>query len=209
MQKPNYEIYTVDHLPSDGPFRILSTGGNHSLVLTGSGQLYGSGSNTYCQIGPREQINNRLDAFTLVKTPFNTGLIRMISCGEEHSAFYLATGDLFICGQQQRETFSHVMAGMRIISMSSSFRSTFLIDESGFTYEFGKLRIDPSEDESSYKKSYSMNLTEVDEVVCGKCFAYFFSHVKPWKSKFCRNLFSTFRNSKLVDLDFICKNESL
>ena len=77
-----------------------AAGGNHSLVVTSSGQLYGFGYNRYGQLG--NGTNNNSDTPnptpTLVGLPGQVGPVTLVSAGGVHSLAATASGQLYAFG---------------------------------------------------------------------------------------------------------------
>jgi alpha-tubulin suppressor-like RCC1 family protein len=80
-----------------GPVAQVAVGGNHSLGLTSTGQLYAFGSNDHGQLG--STVNNGSTTAnpspTLVTLPGQSGTIVQVSAGEEDSFALTSTGQLY------------------------------------------------------------------------------------------------------------------
>ncbi|KAG2373225.1 hypothetical protein C9374_012328 [Naegleria lovaniensis] len=78
----------------------IECGEFHSLFLTASGDLYGSGTSVNGQLGFDPQLLGRQSVNSPVKidTPLNE-TIKQIRCGFHHSAFLTLSGKIYICGR--------------------------------------------------------------------------------------------------------------
>ena len=83
-----------------GTATTIAVGGNHSLVVTSSGQLYAFGYNWYGQLGNATN-NGTLTAnptATLVTLPGQTGPVTQASGGFDHSLALTSSGQLYAFG---------------------------------------------------------------------------------------------------------------
>ena len=89
-------------LPGEiGTIAQIAAGGDFSLVLTTSGQLFGFGDNTYGQLGdglPFAASSPPINPVTQVQMPVEAGAITQISAGREHSLVLTASGQLYAFG---------------------------------------------------------------------------------------------------------------
>jgi alpha-tubulin suppressor-like RCC1 family protein len=77
----------------------VAAGGEHSLVLTASGQLYAFGLNNDGQLGTGEGFGNESHPVPkLVVMPPSAGPVTQIAAGKEHSLALTATGQLYAWG---------------------------------------------------------------------------------------------------------------
>ncbi|CAK7890818.1 protein KTI13 [[Candida] anglica] len=72
----------------------IACGGNHTLILFESGQVFASGDNTYGQCGV-DVDNSRSKYLSFVKIP---GSWVQISCGWEFSVLVNSRNEVFVCG---------------------------------------------------------------------------------------------------------------
>ena len=89
---------------ASGPVTEIAAGGNHSLVLTSTDQLFAFGSNRYGQLGTTT--GNGSDAANptpaLVVLPGASGAVTQIAAGSEHSLALTAAGQLYAFGWNGR-----------------------------------------------------------------------------------------------------------
>ncbi|HJS96623.1 MAG TPA: putative Ig domain-containing protein, partial [Solirubrobacteraceae bacterium] len=88
-------------LPSQsGPVTQIAAGGDHSLALTSSGQLYAFGDNSSGELG--NATNNGTDnpnaTPALVSLPSQSGPVTEIAAGEAHSLVLTSSGQLYAFG---------------------------------------------------------------------------------------------------------------
>ena len=80
-----------------GPATRVAAGGEHSLAVTSTGQLYAFGSNGYGQLGSAANVEpNPTPA--LVTLPGATGPVTEVAAGAEHSLAVTSTGQLYAFG---------------------------------------------------------------------------------------------------------------
>ncbi len=100
-EKPNPTPTLVTLPGASGPATQVAAGGNHSLVLTSSGQLYAFGGNFYGQLG--NATNNGTGALnptpTLVTLPGAIGPGIQIAAGFVHSLVLTSSHQLYAFGQ--------------------------------------------------------------------------------------------------------------
>ena len=92
---------TLVALPgASGPVTQIAAGGEHSLALTSTGQLYAFGSNQFGQLGI--EANSGAEAAnptpTLVALPGAVGPVTQIAAGGRHSLVLTSTGQLYAFG---------------------------------------------------------------------------------------------------------------
>ena len=84
-----------------GPVTQVAAGGERSLVLTSTGQLYAFGDNYYGQLG--SAANNKTEepnpTPTLVTLPGASGPVTQVAAGREHSLAVTSTGQLYAFGE--------------------------------------------------------------------------------------------------------------
>ena len=78
--------------------REVSAGGKHSLFLSDEGQVFGAGSNEFCQLGfdTKKQIVEEPRLVKEVK-----GKVTQIACGLFHSQMLTFEGSVLSCGDNQ------------------------------------------------------------------------------------------------------------
>jgi alpha-tubulin suppressor-like RCC1 family protein len=92
---------TLISLPgATGPVAQLAAGGDHSLVLTSTGQLYTFGYDAYGQLG-YAGLENANPTPTLLGIPGATGPVTAMAAGVFHSLVLTSTGQLFSFGNNQ------------------------------------------------------------------------------------------------------------
>ena len=95
---------TLVTLPgASGPVTQIAAGGDHSLVLTSTDQLYSFGYNYYGQLGTTENVGtgNPNPTPRLIGLPGATGPITEISAGAFQSLVLTSTGQLYSFGNNQ------------------------------------------------------------------------------------------------------------
>jgi hypothetical protein len=95
---------TLVSLPgASGPVSEIAAGGNHSLALTSTGQLYAFGYNRYGQLGSATNSgsNNSNPTPTLVSLPGASGPVSEIAAGADHSLALTSTGQLYAFGDNR------------------------------------------------------------------------------------------------------------
>ena len=92
---------TLVTLPGEiGPVTQVAAGGNHSLAVTASGQLYAFGYNEYGQLGSATNsgTGNPNPTPTLVSLPGEVGRVTQVAAGGDHSLAVTASGQLYAFG---------------------------------------------------------------------------------------------------------------
>ncbi len=92
---------TLVTLPgASGPVSEIAAGGNHSLALTSSGQLYAFGNNESGQLGntTNEGTSTPNPTPTLVTLPGASGPVSEIAAGATHSLVLTSSGQLYAFG---------------------------------------------------------------------------------------------------------------
>jgi alpha-tubulin suppressor-like RCC1 family protein len=95
---------TLISLPgASGPVTQIAAGGDHSLAVTSTGQLYAFGYNRYGQLGitTNSGTSNANPTPTLVSLPGASGPVTQIAAGEDHSLAVTSTGQLYAFGYNQ------------------------------------------------------------------------------------------------------------
>ncbi|CAK9798475.1 X-linked retinitis pigmentosa GTPase regulator [Anthophora plagiata] len=78
--------------------KLVASGGHHTVILAGNGNLYCTGSNSSGQLGLG---TNAIELHTpklLPRGALQNETITRISCGESHTAIVTESGKLFTCG---------------------------------------------------------------------------------------------------------------
>jgi alpha-tubulin suppressor-like RCC1 family protein len=93
---------TLVTLPgASGPVTEISAGGDVSLALTSTGQLYAFGLNAVGQLGSTANNDNDNPTPALVTLPGASGPVSEISAGPSHSLALTATGQLYAFGDNR------------------------------------------------------------------------------------------------------------
>ncbi len=84
-----------------GSVAQVAAGGNHSLFVTSSGQLYAVGHNYWGQLGnaTNNATNNPNPTATLVTLPGQIGPVAQAAAGEGHSLVLTSSGQLYAFGE--------------------------------------------------------------------------------------------------------------
>ena len=93
---PEHKVHdNDDHGDEDiGHIDQICASDSHIVLLTGQGNVYSAGSNTYGQCGIRDR-GRFIDAPVLINFPCTVGAV---ACGLHHTAFVLTNGLLYTCG---------------------------------------------------------------------------------------------------------------
>jgi alpha-tubulin suppressor-like RCC1 family protein len=88
---------------ASGPVTQVAAGGDFSLAVTSTGQLYAFGENDYGQLG---NSNNKVPLEphptpTLVTLPGETGPVAQVAAGHSHSLALTSTGQLYAFGENR------------------------------------------------------------------------------------------------------------
>jgi len=124
-------------LPSNEKISMVSCGIFHTFIITENGALWGTGGNSFGQLGlgHKKGITN----FTQISIP-NNPKIKSISCGH-HTGILTENGNIFVCGSS---VFGEKLASQRIgdekikfkeLTIGSAFGAA--IDENGRTWVWG------------------------------------------------------------------------
>jgi alpha-tubulin suppressor-like RCC1 family protein/serine/threonine protein kinase len=95
---------TLVTLPgASGKITQIAAGGNHSLALTSTGQLYAFGENAFGQLGNATNLGSEEPnpTPTLVTLPGASGKITQIAAGAYHSLVLTSTGQLYAFGSNR------------------------------------------------------------------------------------------------------------
>lgn len=84
----------VDYLPTDENFVQISTGEEHVFLLTESGQMYCSGSNSVGQLGVTVEGSTTFVKHTFMKEP-----VKLIHCLLSSTIFITQSDQVYICGE--------------------------------------------------------------------------------------------------------------
>ena len=97
---PNPEAALVELLGASGPVVQIAAGGDHSLALTSTGQLYAFGRNFFGQLGiaTNSGTGNPNPEAALVSLPGASGPVVQIAAGVNHSLALTSTGQLYAFG---------------------------------------------------------------------------------------------------------------
>ncbi|XP_055876418.1 probable E3 ubiquitin-protein ligase HERC4 isoform X4 [Biomphalaria glabrata] len=130
------------------PIAQVAAGGNHSLILSKSGAVYGWGRNSFGQLG----LNDTTDRYSPNQCkPLRSQRVKYICCGESHTACLTVDGRVFtfgagIYGQLGHGSYNNEILPRQVIELSGSEVSqiacgsshTLAFDaKSGCLYTFG------------------------------------------------------------------------
>ena len=99
-ENPNPTPALVGLPGATGPVTQVAAGGNHSLAVTSTGQLYAFGGDKYGQLGGTSN-NGANWTPSLVSLPGATGPVTQIAAGEDHSLAVTSTGQLYAFGDNE------------------------------------------------------------------------------------------------------------
>jgi alpha-tubulin suppressor-like RCC1 family protein len=102
-KEPNPTPALVSLPGASGPVSQVAAGGNHSLAVTASGQLYAFGSNYFGELGSEanNKTNNPNPTPALVTLPGVSGPVTQVGAGERHSLALTSTGQLYAFGSNE------------------------------------------------------------------------------------------------------------
>ncbi|CAH0559582.1 unnamed protein product [Brassicogethes aeneus] len=86
------------------PISFITCGGNHTLVISKSGAVFGWGKNTKGQLGINDVENKK---FPQQLRTLRNIRVRFIACGEEFSMFLTSDGGVFTCGSGMYGQLGH------------------------------------------------------------------------------------------------------
>jgi len=100
LAEPNPTPTLVKLHGATGPVSQIAAGGDHSLALTSTGQLFAFGDNFFGQLGSttKNVLVGANPTPALVKLPGATGPISQIAAGGDHSLVLTSTGQLYAFG---------------------------------------------------------------------------------------------------------------
>ncbi|HEY7256650.1 MAG TPA: putative Ig domain-containing protein [Solirubrobacterales bacterium] len=100
-ENPNPTPTLVSLPGASGPVSKIAAGGNHSLALTASGQLYAFGENYYGELGNAVNSGtaNPSPTPTLVTLPGASGPVTQIAAGAAHTLALTSSGQLYAFGE--------------------------------------------------------------------------------------------------------------
>jgi alpha-tubulin suppressor-like RCC1 family protein len=78
------------------PIKEISAGGNRTMFLTQTGEVYACGSGEYGQLGTGDNENRLIPV--KITFPVGTDPIKEISTGYAHTMFLTKTGEVYACG---------------------------------------------------------------------------------------------------------------
>ncbi|XP_028401889.1 RCC1 and BTB domain-containing protein 1-like [Dendronephthya gigantea] len=121
----------------------------HVLALTGSGQVYGWGGNSYSQVGLAS--SSSVQAPTLIGGALSGKTVTKIACGGNHSLALISTGEVYAWGYNNsgqigsgstvnQATPRKVTAGIgskEIVNIACGQSSSMAIDNNGELYSWG------------------------------------------------------------------------
>ena len=89
------EVYSNDHLDSLS-IKEIACGSHHTVILTYSNELYGSGNNRYNQLGLRKD-ESQPTIHNFTRFPFGKR-IRSIACSSDQTFIITQRDEIYICG---------------------------------------------------------------------------------------------------------------
>lgn len=119
-------------------------GNDHTIVLTGKGELYASGLNSSGQLGLGDKTNRT----SFEKVP-NMNNVKEVSCGHSHTVVLKKDGTVWVAGlntgyelglgdTNERVSFEQIPAISDIINVSCGKNHTVLLKDDGSVLVFGK-----------------------------------------------------------------------
>lgn len=147
-----------------GPITQIAAGGEFSLAVTESGQLYSWGENRFGQLGyaensgPTERPSeNAHPTPTLVSLPGDVGPVTQVAAGSNHSLVLTASGQLYAFGSDRSGQLGNTMyngeagseanstprlvtlagAKGRIMRISAGYETSYVLTLAGQLYTFG------------------------------------------------------------------------
>jgi alpha-tubulin suppressor-like RCC1 family protein len=138
----------------DNQIKIVqcSAGAWHTLFVTDSGLVFGSGDTQYGQLSLQCTNSTKFFVPTLIQDLKKYRIITT-SCGYFHSAFIAENGQLFTCGwnaygncgtgstaTQRHVTKVSLLGPWRIVSVKCGWNHTCCIAENGSVYAFGEIK---------------------------------------------------------------------
>ncbi|KAL9646738.1 hypothetical protein ABK040_001160 [Willaertia magna] len=187
------ELSTINDIHIRGPFQILSAGGNHSIMLTADGRLFGGGSNTNGQVNGKA-----VDTYFPIQeleVPFSINLIRDIKSGEYFTLYALQTGVVYIVGGYDTKEFRILRQHIDLpFKIGCGYGFSIILDCNGYVFT------DLSKSEF-IKTDYRLDMTSINQIICGKSFAYFYYQKNESITKHFSRLFKCcLKESKLTDI---------
>jgi alpha-tubulin suppressor-like RCC1 family protein len=139
-----------------GAVTQIAAGGNHSLAVTASGQLYAFGSNQFGQLGVLVNSDMLVPnaAPALVTLPGQVGPVTQIAAGGNHSLAVTASGQLYAFGSNEfgqlgtpatSSTLSNPVPALvtlegqagAIVQVAAGYAHSLVVTASGQVYAFG------------------------------------------------------------------------
>eukprot|EP01091_Cochliopodium_minus_P010609 TRINITY_DN284_c0_g1_i3.p1 TRINITY_DN284_c0_g1~~TRINITY_DN284_c0_g1_i3.p1 ORF type:complete len:308 (+),score=52.85 TRINITY_DN284_c0_g1_i3:465-1388(+) len=117
--KRTQEILDFIEIPLKGRIKIVSCGGNHTILYTNHGDIFVFGANEFGQLG--------LDTMEDVYTPtllMNDRNIKYIKCGFNHSLIYKYNGELYGFGRNNDGRL-----GLETMNLRVSKPTLILVDD--------------------------------------------------------------------------------
>jgi len=146
-----------------GPVTRVAAGGEHSLAVTSSGQLYAFGGNRYSQLGNRihEKTEEPNPTPTLVRLPGALGPVTQVAAGAEHSLAVTSAGQLYAFGHNEFGQLGNRIndgaydwnndptptlvrlpgAGGPVIQVAAGEHDSFAVTSTGQLYAFGENQV--------------------------------------------------------------------
>jgi alpha-tubulin suppressor-like RCC1 family protein len=97
VSSKNFALCTnIDNI--QGTIKAVSCGSLHTMVLTNSGKIYGTGQTDFGQLGIGTNVPNQKNIFTLSSFNFSEETVQSISCGSTFTAVLTTSGKLYTTG---------------------------------------------------------------------------------------------------------------
>lgn len=167
--------------PSSSPIRRVSCGRSHSLLLNNAGQVFSLGNNSLGQCGrPICEHEIYFGSKTVHQIKDLPEDVDVVSCGQDHSMFVTASGQLYSCGwgadgqtglghydcEWKATRVKGDLEGQKIIKVSSFADTVLALDDKGNVFgwgnsEYAQLRILANSDAEQFNVPRHLNLSYI------------------------------------------------